>query len=241
MNDHRNSSLTMLGLAMVRRDEQAIELLVRNGATDYDGHWLALDWAAIRGDTVLIKLLIWSGLSLFTSGPYPKLLLCYRLIPANILATILSCYEFTNTELVDIMLQIFRQYNACSEHTDPDGLALILACGIRDDSLSWLQYARTSSLRCSLMKVAHTGARFVATSMFLRAQSYLHTVRKSLFRDRIVEICIALQSLELPALVTLMIVDELLPLAHIIQMHLKWHPIVTVKHFKERQLLDELK
>ncbi len=46
------------------------------------------------------------------------------------------------------------------------------------------------------------------------------------------EICIALQELELPALVTLEIIDAALPNA--VTMFLKWQVITTVKHWRQR-------
>jgi hypothetical protein len=52
-----------------------------------------------------------------------------------------------------------------------------------------------------------------------------------MIRERATVICIALQDLELPAFVTLSIVDEAVP-ENEIRMWAKWELITTVKHFK---------
>lgn len=53
------------------------------------------------------------------------------------------------------------------------------------------------------------------------------------FARRITEVAIALQSLELPVLLTLEIVDALLP--NQFAMHIKWRTLAAVKHFRERK------
>ncbi len=52
-------------------------------------------------------------------------------------------------------------------------------------------------------------------------------------RDRATEICVGLQDLELPALVTLAVVDESVH-ENLIRMWAKWELITTVKHYRER-------
>lgn len=54
----------------------------------------------------------------------------------------------------------------------------------------------------------------------------------AVFRRRAATVCFALQELELPALVTLEILDA--AVANAIPMHTKWEVIVAVKHFRER-------
>lgn len=54
----------------------------------------------------------------------------------------------------------------------------------------------------------------------------------SFIRRRATEICIALQSLELPALVTQTLLDAACPLAELVPFHKKWNLVTTVKHYK---------
>jgi hypothetical protein len=54
-----------------------------------------------------------------------------------------------------------------------------------------------------------------------------------MIRSRCTEICIAMQDLNLPALLTLEILDELIP--NEIRMWAKWELVTTVKHFHERR------
>lgn len=51
-------------------------------------------------------------------------------------------------------------------------------------------------------------------------------------RDRVAELCFALQSLDLPALITLEIIDHAVQYAIDVPMFLKWNTITTVKHAK---------
>jgi hypothetical protein len=57
---------------------------------------------------------------------------------------------------------------------------------------------------------------------------------QSLMRGRVIELCVGLQSLRLPALVTVSIVDELLPWARRVRMAAKWELVVKLKHFKRK-------
>ncbi len=55
-----------------------------------------------------------------------------------------------------------------------------------------------------------------------------------MIRERATEICIGLQSLELPAFVTLTIIDETVH-ENSIRMWAKWELITAVKHFRQRR------
>lgn len=55
---------------------------------------------------------------------------------------------------------------------------------------------------------------------------------------RAVDVLIALQPLGLPALVSLHIIDELMPLAHVVTDALKWQVITLVKHFAEPRCFE---
>jgi hypothetical protein len=60
------------------------------------------------------------------------------------------------------------------------------------------------------------------------------TTHIGFIRERATEICIGLQDLELPALVTLLIVDEAVH-ENSIRMWAKWELITAVKHFRQRR------
>jgi hypothetical protein len=55
--------------------------------------------------------------------------------------------------------------------------------------------------------------------------------------ERATEICIGLQSLELPAFVTLTIIDEAVH-ENSIRMWAKWELITAVKHFRDRRAIE---
>jgi hypothetical protein len=56
-------------------------------------------------------------------------------------------------------------------------------------------------------------------------------------RERATEICIALQDLELPAFVTLQIIDAAVH-ENSIRMWAKWELITAVKHFRDRRGIE---
>jgi hypothetical protein len=59
------------------------------------------------------------------------------------------------------------------------------------------------------------------------------TTHIGFIRERATEICLGLQSLELPAFVTLTIIDEAVH-ENSIRMWAKWELITAVKHFRQR-------
>jgi hypothetical protein len=60
------------------------------------------------------------------------------------------------------------------------------------------------------------------------------TTHIGMIRKRATEICIGLQDLELPAFVTLTIIDEAVH-ENSIRMWAKWELITAVKHFRQRR------
>jgi hypothetical protein len=60
------------------------------------------------------------------------------------------------------------------------------------------------------------------------------TTHIGMIRARATEICVALQDLELPAFVTLAIIDEAVH-ENSIRMWAKWELITAVKHFRQRK------
>jgi hypothetical protein len=69
-------------------------------------------------------------------------------------------------------------------------------------------------------------------SEIIAASTHIGTIRK-----RATEICIGLQSLELPAFVTLQIIDEAVH-ENSIRMWAKWELITAVKHFRDRRAIE---
>ena len=66
----------------------------------------------------------------------------------------------------------------------------------------------------------------------IAAMTHIGTIRK-----RATEICIGLQDLELPAFVTLQIIDEAVH-ENSIRMWAKWELITAVKHFRDRRGIE---
>jgi hypothetical protein len=66
----------------------------------------------------------------------------------------------------------------------------------------------------------------------IAASTHIGTIRK-----RATEICIGLQDLELPAFVTLQIIDEAVH-ENSIRMWAKWELITAVKHFRDRRAIE---
>jgi ankyrin repeat protein len=73
------------------------------------------------------------------------------------------------------------------------------------------------------------GVRIDAT-LVAEHTSAIERIRYRLVRLPILKICLGLESLGLPALVTLAVVDAALPLAPFVSMHRKWNIITAVKH-----------
>jgi hypothetical protein len=63
------------------------------------------------------------------------------------------------------------------------------------------------------------------------------TTHIGMIRERATEICVGLQSLELPAFVTLTIVDEAVH-ENSIRMWAKWELITAVKHYRDRRSIE---
>jgi hypothetical protein len=84
-----------------------------------------------------------------------------------------------------------------------------------------------SYAKCSAFADKDVDAVFTET---LRAMLLRTSDRVSLLRHRATEICIAMEDLGLPALVTLHIIDAALP--NNVQMAAKWALATTVKHFR---------
>jgi hypothetical protein len=64
------------------------------------------------------------------------------------------------------------------------------------------------------------------------------TTHIGMIRERATEICVALQDLELPAFVTLTIIDAAVH-ENSIRMWAKWELITAVKHFRDRRASDD--
>ncbi len=78
-------------------------------------------------------------------------------------------------------------------------------------------------------RAAELGHATEHTNEVIAATTYIDAIRK-----RATEICIGLQDLELPAFVTLTIIDEAVH-ENSIRMWAKWELITAVKHFHDRR------
>jgi hypothetical protein len=70
------------------------------------------------------------------------------------------------------------------------------------------------------------------------AELFSATTHIGMIRERAATICFAMQDLELPAPLTLEIIDALFP-PNDIRMWAKWELITTIKHFHQRQGLHD--
>jgi ankyrin repeat protein len=107
-------------------------------------------------------------------------------------------------------------------------VALLIAHGADVDVVPRSDNPRITALLCAAGWHPDPAVDVVDPVEFARALQLF----QSLMRGRVVEMCVGLQSLRLPALVTLSIVDELMPWARRVRMAAKWELIVKVKHFK---------
>jgi TPR repeat protein len=78
-------------------------------------------------------------------------------------------------------------------------------------------------------RAAELGHATEHTTEVIAATTYIGAIRK-----RATEICVGLQSLELPAFVTLTIIDEAVH-ENSIRMWAKWELITAVKHYRDRR------
>ena len=84
-------------------------------------------------------------------------------------------------------------------------------------------------LNAARAQIAAAALRIDAERLLLKRD------RRALVKKQGLSLCIGLQALELPAAVTLSILDESLGgLRDITTMHFKWEVITAVKHFHER-------
>jgi hypothetical protein len=83
------------------------------------------------------------------------------------------------------------------------------------------EYTNDSAKQCAL--------RF---NEIIAAMTHIGTIRK-----RATEICIGLQDLELPAFVTLQIIDEAVH-ENSIRMWAKWELMTAVKHYRDRRSIE---
>jgi hypothetical protein len=82
--------------------------------------------------------------------------------------------------------------------------------------------------------------------LVVTAERHLQRERFLRVKERAIQIGIGLQSLQLPALITLYILDELLINMKLVPFHIKWQLVTTIKHFKNNKsvyklVVDEIK
>lgn len=92
-----------------------------------------------------------------------------------------------------------------------------------------------SALLCNLLFAAGCEGPFPAVfvidpAVVAEQKAIIEQIRYRLARVPILKICLALEPLGLPALVTLAVIDAAVPLAPLVSMHHKWNVITAVKH-----------
>jgi Leucine-rich repeat (LRR) protein len=119
-------------------------------------------------------------------------------------------------------------------------LRCLTSLHLRTNQLRWLPYEFLAlSRRCAIDWSANLlegspagGAGSHFPPSLSNSDVFALTTHVGMIRRRATEICIGLQDLNLPALLTLLIIDELLP--NSIRMWAKWELITTIKHLRER-------
>lgn len=126
------------------------------------------------------------------------------------------------------LMDVFCLY-ACRESQIGIAKEILLNEEIKPDSV-WINYARN---RPEILELLLCDSRIDTISgNFALLNSF------PVIRLRFATICFGLQDLGLPALVTLEILDALIP--NSIPMYLKWNLIVLIKHVKEKNVLNNV-
>jgi hypothetical protein len=89
-----------------------------------------------------------------------------------------------------------------------------------------LLFAAGAEPRSALFRVENFAEEIVAAKRAIALERF------GLIRERMLTICIGLQALQLPALVTVAVLDEAIALAPLVELHFKWDCVVAVKHFE---------
>jgi ankyrin repeat protein len=128
---------------------------------------------------------------------------------------------------------------AAVAHKSLSAVELLLALGepfdvgTLDNAMRW--WVHDAAVAALLFAAGATlGNRFRAADMtpqIADARRRIFLKRLNFVRARLFEIGVALQALELPALVTLEIVDKAVLYSETFKMHVKWNWIVAIKHF----------
>ena len=72
-----------------------------------------------------------------------------------------------------------------------------------------------------------------------REQCSIYKLRARIYRERAAEVCIAMQSLDLPVLLTLKILSRMLSFSWLLRYSFRWDIIAAIKHFHDRDHTDE--
>jgi ankyrin repeat protein len=128
-----------------------------------------------------------------------------------------SCGEYTF-----LLLLLLDGIKAAVRFSRPTCLAAAVACGVPVGSelLAFIQTPRFKREQ-----------RFVVNEINAVAET-LRGMGLRIVEPRASEICFALQSWRLPALLTMLIIDEACPLAAWVTDHHKWSLVTTIKHFR---------
>jgi hypothetical protein len=134
------------------------------------------------------------------------------------------CYEY-GTGVEKSAEKAVEWYTRAAEKGDAQAMSDLGGCyengyGVRKSAKKAVEwYARAAEL----------GHATDHINEVIAATTYIGAIRK-----RATEICVGLQSLELPAFVTLTIIDEAVH-ENSIRMWAKWELITAVKHYRDRR------
>ncbi len=123
-------------------------------------------------------------------------------------------------------------------------LANLLELHVGDNLLQWLPVEASQLAKLSKLTLAGNPLPIIAGLEYSNESAaqcarrvneiFAATTHIGMIRERATEICVALQDLELPAFVTLTIIDEAVH-ENSIRMWAKWELITAVKHFRQRR------
>jgi hypothetical protein len=202
---------TALHIAVMRRNDEMLQLLVRRGARLNHDDMMHTALASIDA----LRLLFEAGFDPDRAENIP-------LFPSNpVLAAI--------PKQIDLVL-------------------LLLACGasMRRHFAFFRTCAcpRLAALACVAFERSppefHPSLELASVNDHIQwARRELNRARLELICERATQVCIALQALDLPALLLVMIVDTACePFASCVSMHLKWRLVTAVKHSRRAGSID---
>lgn len=225
---HHVAGTTPLHIAAMGDSAQCVRLLLQQPGVEVDAArsdlatplLLAVD----RGTIDIVRVLLLSGADVERCCEQDRSMLRVSLLG--------GFQRAPNERPSDRRVSVLALLLAAGADVVGDSLLLDPIFGFRP-SFESVRRLLTAAGAQGLLTTAASGAMDVDLAADIeRYRRQILSERKSLVRTRVVEICLGLQSLSVPALQLLAIVDESLPAATLLSMHDKWQMIVEVKHWK---------